>query len=156
MEDKVFGALMYDDDGYWIADRQIKFGENTFFVEIIIFGDDTDVTEAQRDVYVQLMNGWSDIREKLIDKLLAYYNNQERFSYGPKNWWPEINTKDELLQAIELETIVIPEDFLLKNERRAYLLFSRSWGGDDIDDNGIGVCLVNEEIYDIGYKDIAF
>ena len=37
-----------------------------------------------------------------------------------------------------------------------YLLFSRSRGREYLDDNGIGVCFVNEEITEIGYKDIAF
>ena len=37
-----------------------------------------------------------------------------------------------------------------------YLLFSRKWGGEDLDDNGIGVCYINEEIDEIAYKDIAF
>ena len=43
-----------------------------------------------------------------------------------------------------------------ENNRCLYLLFSRTWGGKDLDDNGIGVCLLDEEIAEIGYKDIAF
>lgn len=30
--------------------------------------------------------------------------------------------------------------------RHIYLLFSRAWGGDDYDDNGIGVGLLNEDV----------
>ncbi len=45
---------------------------------------------------------------------------------------------------------------VFESERVPHLLFSRSWGGEDLDDNGIDVCFVNEEITEIGYKDIAF
>lgn len=71
-------------------------------------------------------------------------------------WWPKIETKEALLQVVKLETIVVAEDFMMEDGRYIYLLFSRSWGGEDLDDNGIGVCFVNEEIIEIGHKDIAF
>ena len=45
---------------------------------------------------------------------------------------------------------------VFESERVPHLHFSRSWGGEDLDDNGIDVCFVNEEITEIGYKDIAF
>ena len=44
----------------------------------------------------------------------------------------------------------------IKGGRYIYLLFSREWGGEDWDDNGIGVGFLNEEIDKIAYKDIAF
>ena len=53
---------------------------------------------------------------KLIEALIGYYNNEERFSYGPDDekemslWWPEIETKDALLQAVKLEANVAAED----------------------------------------------
>ena len=55
-----------------------------------------------------------------------------------------------------METIVVAEDFLMDEGRRIYLLFSKGWGGIDLDDNGIGVCCIDEKITEIGYKDIAF
>ena len=45
---------------------------------------------------------------------------------------------------------------MMEDGRYIHLLFSRSWGGEDLDDNGIGVCFVNEEITEIGHKDITF
>lgn len=47
-------------------------------------------------------------------------------------------------------------DFILEDNRCLYLLFSRSWGGEDLDDNGIGICIRNEKIVEIVYNDIAF
>lgn len=63
------------------------------------------------------------------------YNEEVRFSYGPDDkteaaeWWPEIEAKEALLQAVTLETIVITWDFMLEDTRCLYLLFSRTWGG---------------------------
>ena len=74
-----------------------------------------------------------------------------------EQWWPEIETKDALLKAITLESIVVADDFLMEKQGRLiHLLFSRIWGGKDLDDNGIGVRLKNETIATISYKDIAF
>ena len=39
-----------------------------------------------------------------------------------------------------------------EDTRCLYLLFFRTWGGEDLDDNGIGVCVQNEEIAEIAYK----
>ena len=47
-------------------------------------------------------------------------------------------------------------DFQPKDPICIYLLFSRTWGGKDYDDNGIGVCLINEKTDEIAYKDIAY
>ena len=71
-------------------------------------------------------------------------------------WWPEINTYEELVNAVTPETLVIPPDDLMEKEKTIYLLFGKQWGGEDLDDNGIGVCLIDEQISEIGYKDIAF
>ena len=37
-----------------------------------------------------------------------------------------------------------------------FTCFAYGHGGEDYDDNGIGVCVQNEEIAEIAYKDIAF
>lgn len=159
MTDEVFGKLIQE-DGCWEGKNTLDFGGSNYLVEILIFGE--EVKEIQRSAFKCFMDKWSDLQDKLIDALIKYYNEDERFSYGPDDeeeaaeWWPEINTREALLQAVTLETIVVSEDFLMENGRRIYLLFSRAWGGEDLDDNGIGVCYINEEIEEIAYKDIAF
>ena len=85
--------------------------------------------------------------------LLGDPDDEEEFD----EWWPEIETKEALLNAVTLESILIRPDFLTEDDEHSiYLLFSRTWGGDDDDDNGIGVHILNEEIEEIAYKDIAF
>lgn len=160
MSDEVFGKLFQEDDNCWEGEKTLDFGGSNYSVEILIFGK--EVKEIQRSAFKCFMDKWPDLQDKLIDALIKYYNEDERFSYGPDDeeeaaeWWPEIETREALLQAVTLETIVVSEDFLMENGRRIYLLFSRLWGGEDLDDNGIGVCYINEEIDEIAYKDIAF
>ena len=108
------------------------------------------------------MEKWTLFQTELIEALIRYYNEKERFSHGPDNekvkeeFWPEIETEESLLKTVALETIVVAEDFLMDEGRRIYLLFKKGWGGIDLDDNGIGVCGIDEKITEIGYKDIAF
>ncbi|MBN1983559.1 MAG: hypothetical protein JW795_18630 [Chitinivibrionales bacterium] len=57
-----------------------------------------------------------------------------------------------------MDTIVIPQDFVMDvlGGRGIYVLFDRDWGGDDLDDNGVAVRIVDEKVSKVGYKDIVF
>ncbi len=162
MTDQVFGKLKRIESG-WLGKRTVDFGGKACAVEVLIQGDeDCEISDEQREAFECFMEKWPDSQTELIEELIRYYNEEERFSYGPEDeeeeeeWWPEIETKEALLEAVTLETIVVAEDFQMEDGRRIYLLFSRAWGGEDLDDNGIGVSYLDEEIEEIGYKDIAF
>lgn len=92
---------------------------------------------------------------------MLYYDS-ERFSWGPDNqeelleWWPEITNQEDLLKYMTPESLIISNNFGIETERRVFLLFSRSWGGEAFDDNGVGVSFLNEEIEEVGYKDKAY
>lgn len=161
--EQVFDELRQEDDGYWCGKQTLDFGGNTYTIDILIHGEEEEeITQRQKKAFQCFMEKWPELQEKLIEALIEYYNEEQRFSYGPDDeeelaeWWPEIETKEALLQAVTLETIVVARDFMMKDARYIYLLFSRTWGGEDLDDNGIGVCYINEEIDEIAYKDIAF
>ena len=163
MTDQVFGELRYEGDYGWWGKQTLEFGGNLHTVDILIHDDgEKVVSPKQKKTYDCFLKKWPVLQEDLIEALIRYYNEKERFSYGSDDemeaaeWWPEIKTKEALLQAVALETIVIAWDFMLEDNRCLYLLFSRTWGGEDLDDNGIGVCVQNEEIVEIAYKDIAF
>ncbi len=166
MKDAVFGELVLDEEyDWWSKNETINFGGTPTTVELLVKKDDdqTEVSEKQHKTYQCFMEKWPELQVKLIDDLIEYYNEDQRFAWGPddeeefEEWWPEIETREALLQAVTLESILIEEDFLTEDDERCiYLLFSRTWGGEDDDDNGIGVCILNEEIDEIAYKDIAF
>ncbi|MFG6367243.1 MAG: hypothetical protein K1W16_02240 [Lachnospiraceae bacterium] len=165
MTDQLFGEL--DKDYYgWEGASTLDFGGNAYPVELCVkVKNNSEIMPIQREAYQRFIESWPVLQEKLIEELIKYYNEEERFSYGPDDeeelaeWWPEITTKEALLKAVTLEKIVIPQDFIMEVVRKGrciYLLFSRTWGGEDWDDNGIGVCCVNEEVDEIAYKDIAY
>ena len=92
------------------------------------------------------------------------YNEEEREAYGPedeskfKSWWPDIDTEEELVKKIHLDSIVIESEYVMesKGENPVYILFNRDWGGDDTEENGVAVFIENGEVTEVGYKDIAF
>ncbi len=151
--------LTEDGCGWW-GKQTLDFGGKAVEVDIFVQGE--EITEKQTEAFSCFMEKWTLLQTELIGALIRYYNEKERFSYGPEQekekeeFWPEIETKELLLKAVSLETIVVAEDFLMNEGRRIYLLFSKDWGGKDFDDNGIGVCYIDERIAEIGYKDIAF
>lgn len=124
-----------------------------------------EITPMQYESYQRFLERWPRIQPKLIQALIRYYNEVERFAWGPDDpeefaaWWPEIETEEALLRAVTLETLVVPWDWVMtewKGCRCVYLLFARAWGGVDWDENGIGVRLCDEEIDEVSNKDIAY
>lgn len=165
MNDKLFDKLI-EIDAYgwkWQGSITINFSGETHDVELKVQGNEqTEITERQKDAFNRFIDKFPKIQDKIIDALIKYYNKEERFSYGldseegMEKWWPDIKSKDELLKAVTLESIVVAEDYIMDKGRTIYLLFSRRWDGEDLEDNGIGVKFVNETINKIAYKDIAF
>ncbi len=163
MMEELFGPLELEADYGWQGRRTLAFGGRTQTVDILIHCDGEDaVTPRQEEAFRRFLERWEALQGELLDALLKYYNEEARFSYGPEDpverarWWPEIKTREALLQAVTLETVVVDWDDLMDKERRVYLLFSRTWGGEDCDGNGIGVCCVNETVREIGYRDMAY
>lgn len=160
MADRALRDWLAEDDCIWRGKQTFDFGGKAIAVDVFVRGE--EITEKQNEAFSCFMEKWTLFQTELIEALIRYYNEKERFSHGPDNekvkeeFWPEIETEESLLKTVALETIVVAEDFLMDEGRRIYLLFSKGWGGIDLDDNGIGVCGIDEKITEIGYKDIAF
>ena len=163
MFDEIFGEVVFD-YGY-VAKKEITFFGNTQEVEVRIGGEEgEEIARAQRDAYEALMQNWEEIQHKVAAAILEYYNEDEKGSYGPDDeeefaeWWPDIDSEDELVGKIHLDTIIIQEEYLmeLNGENPVYILFDRDWGGEDGDDNGVAVLIEDGEVTEVGYKDMAF
>lgn len=133
-------------------------------VDLTVNVDDEEIADLQYETYEKFKEKWNELQKEIAEKIIKHYNEEEKGSYGPEDkeefdkWWPEINTIDELLNQIELEGIIIPEAFIMEDVaggRCIYLIFNKKYG-NDTEDNGIGVKIVNEEVAEIGFKDIAF
>lgn len=129
------------------------------------FGEQTEVSDLQHGAYQSFLKKWPGLQEAVVQEVVRYYNVEERFAYGPDDpeefaaWWPEIETVEEMRKWITLETVVIPSDGIMQavydGKRCLYLLFSRDWA-EDPNNNGVGIQLLNEEITESGFQDIAF
>ena len=163
MFDEVFGEVIYD-YGY-TANKKIDFFGESVEIEVLINTDEEgEIQCVQRDAYNALMENWEEMQEKIVAAILQYYNEEEKGAYGPDDedefdeWWPEIDDEEEMAKKLHLETIVVPADYIMeyKGENPIYILFSRDWGGEDGDENGVAVLIEDGEVSEVGYKDIAY
>ena len=164
MTDKIFGNLDFDGDFYGKITLDF-FGEPTEVDLIILHFDDEEdgISDSQYEVYNKFIENWNlELQEKVVKKIIEYYNEEERFSYGPDDddeefnrMWPELDTVEDMVKALELDVLIIDYAFSLEKQKSIYLTFCYTWG-NDTDDNGIGVEITGDEITDIGFRDIAF
>ena len=160
MKNTDFENLEYNEFFGYEGEISINFfGKNVNVYFTVNVGDE-EIADMQYETYEKFKEKWKELQKEVAEKIIKYYNEEEKGSYGPENkeefdkWWPEINTIDELLNQIEIDGIIIPEADV-EGERCIYLTFNKKYG-NDTEDNGIGVKIVNEEVTEIGFKDIAF
>lgn len=163
MFDEVFGEMMFD-CGYTIKKKIVFFGENRE-IEVQIDADEgEEIVQAQRDAFEALMRNQEEMQQRIAAAILRYYNEEEKGAYGPDDpiefakWWPDIESEEEMISKIHLDSIIIPSEYIMegKGENPVYLLFSRDWGGEDFEDNGVAVLIEDGEVTEVGYKYIAF
>lgn len=164
MNNTDFEKLEYNEGFGYEGEMSIDFFGKDVNVDLTVNVDDEEIVDLQYETYEKFKEKWNDLQKEIAEKIIKYYNEEEKGSYGPEDkeefdkWWPEINIIDELLNQIELEGIIIPEAFIMEDVaggRCIYLTFNKKYG-NDTEDNGIGVKIVNEEVDEIGFKDIAF
>lgn len=155
-----FENLEYNECFGYEGEISINFFGKDMNVYFTVNVEDEEIADIQYETYEKFKEKWKELQKEIAEKIIKYYNEEEKGSYGPEEkerfdkWWPEINTIDELLNQIEIDGIIIPEADVA-GERRIYLTFNKKYG-NDTEDNGIGVKIVNEEVTEIGFKDIAF
>ena len=167
MTDQVFGELDFD-GCYWNGHLRLEwFGETRELTLMIdsCHESQTEISDHQRETYRIFLEQWPDLQETVVKEIIRYYNEEERFAYGPDDpeefaaWWPEIETVEEMVKWITLDSVVIESDSIAElcreGKRCLYLLFSNQWASGDWDCNGIGIRLVNEVIDETGFQDIA-
>ena len=167
MTDQVFGELDFD-GFYWNGHINLDYFGEERQLNLIVdssFGEQTEVSDLQHEAYHSFLEKWPGLQEAVMQEVIRYYNEEERFAYGPDDpeefaaWWPEIETVEEMRKWIELETVVIASDSIMEDvydgKRYLYLLFNRRWA-EDPNDNGVGIRLLNEEIDETRFKDNAF
>ena len=166
--DAVFGELDFDDCGDWNGHLKLDwFGEEQEVGLMIdsCYESQTEVSDRQRETFRAFLEKWPSLQEAVVKEIIRYYNEEERFAYGPDDqeefaaWWPEIETVGEMVKWVELETAVVASDSIMEDvyggKRCLYLLFNRKWA-EDLNDDGVGIRLLDEGIDETRFKDIAF
>lgn len=169
MTDQIFGELDFDDCSYWNGHLKLDwFGEEQEVGLMVdsCYESQTEISDRQRETCRAFLEKWPELQEAVVQEIIRYYNEEERFAYGPDDpeefaaWWPEIETVEEMVKWVALDSVVIESDSIAEScregKRCLYLLFNRRWGGEDINDNGVGIRLLGEEIDETSFKDIAF
>ena len=165
---QIFGELDFDDCGYWNGRVKLDgFGEEQevgLMVDSCYEGQ-TEISDYQRETYRAFLEKWPSLQEAVVKEIIRYYNEEERLAYGPDDpeefatWWPEIETVEEMVKWVELETMAVASDSIIEDvyggKRCLYLLFKRKWA-EAPNNNGVGIRLLNEEINETGFQDIAF
>lgn len=165
MYHEILGELTFD-YGY-VAKKEITFLGETQEVEIIFRAEEgEEISQLQLDSFKALMDNWDEMQHKIAAAILQYYNEEEKGAYGPDEedeeeyaeWWPDIDSEEELVEKIHLDCIRIKKEHLMKRKGKnpIYVLFDCDWGGEDYDDNGVAVFIENGEVSRVAYKDIAF
>ena len=142
----------------------VFFGERQNVALRIDVDEDEEIVQIQRDAYEALMRNWERMQHKIVNAILKYYNEEGKGAYGPddpdefKEWWPDIDSEDELAKKIHMDSIIVPSDYIMeiKGKNPVYVLFNRDWGGEDLEDNGVAVLIEDGEVSEVGYKYIAY
>ena len=154
MINNVFGELTYDDYG-WSGETTIDWFGEIISVDLVVSGEeDEEIDLLQCESYVKFRIAWNSIKDDILNRVLSYYKDlrcQLGYDDDSNVDYPEITTVNDIKEKIGIDTIVVPLSDIY-NGRSIALAFHCQWD----DENGLGIVLVNEEVYEIGYQDIAF
>ncbi|URZ02831.1 DUF2004 domain-containing protein [Clostridium felsineum] len=152
INDSIFGELEYD--CIWTKDVIIDFLGKETEIALMINGDEDGVFEEEQYIaYTLLMKKWGNLQEGILEEILNYYKSKRHeLGYDIENYekYPLIENIENLLKNITLVGIVIPYSGAYDG-RECGVTFDCTWDNE----NGIGVCLVDEKVMEVGYQDVV-
>lgn len=152
INDAVFGELVFN--YIWSKDMTINFFGKETNITLIVKGDeDGEFEKEQYEAYNSLMQNWEQLQQYFLQSILDYYKQRRhRLGYDIElnENYPLIETKEQLLERISLDGIVVSYAGSFEG-RDMGILFNCTWDKE----NGLGLRLVNEEIIEVGYQDVA-
>ena len=153
INDKIFGTLYYDSQ--WVKEMQINFMGKTSNIVLLISGEeDGSFDKEQYIAYTALMDKWMVINPMIVEKIWEYYNDERQmlgYDIDVDDQYPPIKTANDIVRYIKLIGIKIPYAGAFEGQRSVGLIFGCTWN----EEFGVGIRLLNEEIYEIGFQDVA-
>lgn len=153
MVDSTFGELAHDGYG-WVRETTVDWLGEPINVDLVVWGEeDEDIEPLQRESYEHLIAAWNNVESEILDGVLSYYTSLRSelgFDDNSNDDYPDVSTAEGIRDIIGLDTIVVPSSDIYDG-RSIALAFHCTWD----DENGLGVVLVDEEVREVGYQDIA-
>ncbi|MCP1422283.1 DUF2004 domain-containing protein [Paenibacillus xylanexedens] len=150
--DPVFGGLEYNYG--WTRKTMFQLFGGELEITLMIDGDeDGRFDEKQYSAYQSLIQDWKQVQFNLLQPILDYYiqkRSELGYDVAFNENYPLVETTTQLMKMITLEGIVVPYGDI-NEERDIGVLFSCTWDSE----NGLGLRLLDEEIADVGYQDVA-
>lgn len=148
----VFGELEYEYG--WVKQIIVRFLGREIEIVVMIDGEeDGNFDEEQYDAYQSLMKNWEQVQLKFAEPILDYYQKKRSelgYNIEFNEDYPLVETTDQLIKMITLDGITVPYGDVLEG-RDIGILFNCTWDAE----NGLGLCLLDEKVIEVGYQDIA-
>ena len=152
INDTVFGELNYLTS--WHGNAKILFCGSEIDIAIMVDGEEDGIfSEAQYEAFNSLMREWEQIQDSLLSAILDYYlrvRSELGYADEENKDYPLIDTTDQIRNMIKIVGITVPYEDIFEG-RDIGITFDCNW---DIE-NGLGIRLINEEIFKIGYQDVV-
>ncbi|MBO4867009.1 MAG: hypothetical protein J5582_10700 [Ruminococcus sp.] len=158
MNDILFGNLEYNDMQYFCGKVKTSVLGDAEEVDIMIQAEDgsADIAESQREAFRLFSENEDQLKNEVMEGLIAYYNEEVKYSYGDNEMWCDIDTPDDMKAQLEWEWIQIPYSDITDDAPMLYLVFHCKWEDDDPDPQGMAVEITEGQITNIGAAEIAF
>ncbi len=152
INDPVFGALEYD--YIWFRNIDVLFFDKKNTISLMISGDDEGIFEKEQyEAYTSIMEKLSNLDGEILEFVFDYYR-KERHQLGydveDNENYPLIERKEDLVDKVSIVGLIVPYSGTYEG-REIGLTFDCTWD----DENGIGVYLLDEKVFKVGYQDIV-
>ncbi|MEH7458811.1 DUF2004 domain-containing protein [Bacillus pseudomycoides] len=152
INDEVFGELDYMYG--WVRYTTIEFCGKEAEIALMVDGEeDGKFDKEQYESYTSVIQNWEQLHQSFLQPILDYYK-QKRHELGYdiefNENYPLIETTEQLLEMISLVGITVPYAGIFEG-RGIGLTFDCTWDME----NGLGLCLINEKVTEVGYQDVA-
>ena len=149
--EKIFDTFEFD--GAWFGEMKLNFAGKDYEIEIQIDGyDEDEMPEDGKAALVSFVENMDEALPAIKDSLFEYYHERKKeYGYDENDEeYPDYETFEQVLETLELLQITVPdqEDY---SERAIGLVFDCGWDEEE----GVGICLLGNEVDEIGIQGIA-
>ncbi|MDR1702717.1 MAG: DUF2004 domain-containing protein [Sporomusaceae bacterium] len=149
--DPILGEIEYS--YFWFKKITVNFfGEDVKITLSIAGREDEAIAPIQYEAYQALMGNWDKLQQDFLKPILEYYQTQRtELGYDEEDHpdYPLVETPEQILPLLTLLRIKIRPPGV-RDGRFVGICFDCTW-----DEDGVGLCLLDEKVVEVGYQEIA-